>query len=1646
MFDSFRTAQLNVEAIRVVKNYQFGGKLTDEDRQILSLWKGWGGCSSAFNANKSSSPGWGKIQEDLLHLLDDKERSAAMDSTINAHFTNKPLIKSIYKIVNALLPNGGTALEIGCGSGNFIGESDSKWTFTGIELEPISAKIAELLYPNATIINESISTAEIEDSSFDLVIGNVPFASYSPYDPIYNPLGAPLHDYCLMRGIHALKDGGVMAVITSKFTLDKKNSQYREWFAQHANLLYAYRLPSSTHSNEAGTSAVTDLLIFQKKSSIQPKRMLSPDKWINTFQTEINKYSSKLYVSSDPYSVTCNQIFRNIDSSYNALLAKAVSYNWSPTRGLTNELKFVLPTSTNRTSPKGPGEEINPWSYLHARKSENAAIFGQPYAGGMYAGDDMEVRSDYRGLDPYLAFLDSVAIYASPLPDPQVGNPIVSKKSKTFTPPKLDIPTSNQYEYDFLNELKAAVKCVLSHQEITDTLWQATTDNLSDVYCRYVNKFGKISRKRNNLDKKTWGLFQHDPEWTYVGSLEHYDENTDEIVLSKIFTERILSTISPSPKTIDDAISASILFKNKIDIEYIKSLLGSSNDEELLESIEEHAFLNPATKEYEPNNIYLSGDVVSKLAIAVSASKKDDKFNRNVEALESVQPKPLGPGEFDISLGVHWINQTYVNDFLSSLCDGRDTYLANLEVTGTWTVTKDSYGPPPVRYEGLGKSFQSIISDILNGRQSKVYIEVDTENGVKKKLDVERTAILRDSITEIKELFTDWVLADPKITQQLCNIYNSKYNRTVVTEWNGDYLSNINGMSSEFSLRPHQRNCIDRILRSGNTLIAHPVGAGKTAVMATVAIKGKELGLFNKPLIVVPNLAVENFSVEFRRMFPLAKILTYGQTTEKIGRQEFIGMSSLHDWDAIIMPLSVFERIPLSIESQENYVESKIAHLRGFESEEKNAESGSYSGPSAASKATVKKIVAKIKSLENKYKKGMDSEKDQTPLTFEDLGIDCLFVDEIQEWKNLPVISNLDTINGNGSKRSVDLESKIAWLRDRSKSGLYICGATGTHVSNAVWELWVVWNYINRESLIKYGFDNFDAWMKQFSEVTSSMEVKADGATWELKTRISGYSGVKTLMRLVSEWADLLNESDLNLETPSIVGGEPLNYTIEPTEELNAFTESLTERMNDISAGLVDRRDDNMLAICGDGRKAALDLRLVDIFQEEDKSKSANLAHKVNEIFIKTKDNKYLSSSGKEEPIPGSLQLIFCDLGTPSKEWNVYDEMKKKILEFGNIPEDKIRYIHEFNTPAKKRKMLDLANSGKISVLIGSTAKMGTALNIQTRVSAVHHVDPPWRPSDIKQRDGRGIRQGNQNEQIAIIRYLTKNSFDIFYWQTLERKKKFTEQVSTANPTLDRIEEIAMDVLTFTQAKALATGNQTLIELAEVEANLKLLENKKRRFISHRSRMQKELESNEYELKFLEVEIPRLQNYANLASQSQELMPIEAADTTYLNNKIIETVRAGEIYSAPAYRGIGLEDDSQIFGIFEIALSKNYSSKYGNGDLSAALIIPSHLDLTDFGINLPREHFTRFLKSKTITFMASSISDSKIFTRLVNSLNSVHKDLESRLSRQQYLKDSSSAIEKQLLIPFSDESQLAKATNRYIELKEILSTQQSAAA
>lgn len=1644
MFDAFTTAKLNVEAIKIIKNHQTSEELSLEDRQILSLWKGWGGCSSAFNANKSSSPGWGKIQEDLTCLLSDAEYAAAMDSTINAHFTNKTLVKSIYKIVNALLPGGGDALEIGCGSGNFIGESDGRWNFTGVELEPISAKIAETLYPDAAIINESISEVELDDSSFDLVIGNVPFASYSPYDPVHNPLGAPLHDYCLIRGIHALKDGGVMAVITSKFTLDKKNSQYREWFAEHANLLYAYRLPSSTHSNEAGTSAVTDLLIFQKKSSTSPKRILSPEKWVNTFQTTLNKYSTKIHAPIDSYSVTCNQIFRNIDASYNALLAKALSGHYY-VKNNSSELKFVLPPSTYKETYLDKGQEVNLWEHLRSRNCENAAIFGHPYAGGMYAGDDMEVRSGHYGLDPYLGFLDSVAIYATPLPKPTVGQPIAKNERKKFIAPKIDIPDNNKYEYDFLNQLKDAVKEVLSHQEIADTFWQDSIDKLSRLYDQYLEDFGRISRKRNNLDKKTWGLFQHDPEWTYVGSLEHYDENTDEIVLSKIFTERILSIIDPKPKTVDEAISASILFKNKIDTCYIKELIGAHDDVAIIEAIEEHAFFNPATKEYEPNNIYLSGDVVSKLAIAESATKRDNKFARNVTALQAVQPKPLGPGDFDISLGLHWINSAFVNQFLASLCGGRDTYTAKLDVTGTWSVAKDSYGPAPVRYEGLGKSFQSIISDILNGRQSKVYIEVETDNGPKKKLDVERTAILRDSIKEIEELFTDWVLADPDITNRLCDIYNSKYNRTVVTEWDGHYLTNVNGMSSEFNLRPHQRNCIDRILRSGNTLIAHPVGAGKTAVIATTAIKGKELGLFNKPLIVVPNLAVENFSIEFRRMFPLAKILTYGQTTEKIGRQEFIGMSSMHDWDAIIMPLSVFERIPLSTESQENYVESKVSHLRTFELEEKDAESGSYSGPSAASKATVKKIVAKIKSLENKYKKGMDSEKDQTPLTFEDLGVDCMFIDEIQEWKNLPIISNLDTVNGNGSKRSVDLESKISWLRSISKSGLYVCGATGTHVSNAVWELWVVWNYINRESLIKYGFDNFDAWMKQFSEVTSSMEVKADGATWELKTRISGYSGVKTLMRLVSEWADLLNESDLNLETPSLVGGEPLNYTIEPTEELNAFTESLTERMNDISAGLVDRRDDNMLAICGDGRKAALDLRLVDIFQEEDKSKSANLAFKVNEIFLQTQDNIYHSASGEKERIPGSLQLIFCDLGTPSKEWNVYDEMKKKILEFGNIATDKIRFIHEFNTPAKKKKMLELANSGKISVLIGSTAKMGTALNIQTRVSAIHHVDPPWRPSDIKQRDGRGIRQGNQNKEIAIIRYLIKNSFDIFYWQTLERKKKFTEQVSTANPTLDRIEEIAMDVLTFTQAKALATGNQTLIELAEVEAKLKLLENKKRRFISHRSRMQKELEANQRELSFVEAEVPRLQDFGNLISHTQELMPLEGSDVTYLNNKIIEIVRSGEVYSVPTHRGIGLENDSQIFGIFEIALGKNYSNEYGTGDLSVALIIPSHLDLADFGINFPREHFTSMLKKKTLTFMSSSIADSKIFTRLVNNVNTIHKDIEMKLARQTYLKDSSEAIEGQLALPFSDESELARVTNRYIELRETLSIEQSAA-
>ena len=1644
-FNALIAAQINVECIKIVKKHQMGVSLSKEDTEILRSWKSWGGCAKAFDPNQTDQK-WKEIQDSLEFLLSDSDKIKAMDTTINAHFTNPDLVKSIIQLTDKLLPNGGKALEIGCGSGTFIRESDSdKWRFTGIEIDPTTAKIAEILCPESTqIINLPIEETQLDDSSFDLVIGNVPFASYAPYDKTYNPLGAPLHDYCLMRGIHALKDGGIMAVITSRYTLDKKNSEYREWFAEQADLLFAYRLPDTAHKEYAGTSAVTDLLVFRKKDASSnriPK--LDPEKWKKTFTVQLSKEPSsrKRYnQSSDRFSVDCNAIFQNFDNALSTIYQdKIPSWTNSGDGHKLRVCSYIYPHYSEKKSDKITDPA---WIQIKSANTQRAVMFGLPFAGGMYANSDLVVKSR-TNIEAH-QYLDEIASTLYAFPKPQSGKSLVDHSKFVFEPPIIDIPESSLPEYTKLVQLKEVVKEVLHHQEDNSLIWDTLIIELKTTYNEYVATFGNLSRKRNRLDSKTWGLFQHDPEWTYVGSLEHFDEDKDEVILSKIFTEKVISKTIPNPQNIREAINVSNLFKGEIDPDYIAGLLSISK-EEALSGIEEFAFIDPDNNEFVLKNVYLSGDVINKLEIAKMAVSLGGLFERNIEALESVQPKKLGPGEFDIAMGLPWIAPTIIESFIDDLRKSRNNYSqtdVSLDATGSWSVKLNGgYAPP--QYNGLGITFQALITDILNGRQSKVYY-VDDDG--KRHLDVEKTALARNAAEEIKLAFCDWAWADLNISKELCDVYNSRYNRTVVTKWDGSYLTDIDGMSSEFTLMEHQRNCIDKILQSGNTLVGHPVGAGKTAVIATSAILGKARGLFNKPLIVVPNLAVENFSIEFRRMFPLSKILTYGQTTEKIGRQEFIGMAAIHDWDAIIMPLSVFERIPISEENKKLYVEEKISKLRAFLKETEDSEVNS------GNKTTVKKLVSKIKSLEVRYAKMLDSAKDKTPLSFEDMGVDCLFIDEIQEWKNLPVISNLDSINGAGSKRSVDLESKISWLRSTSKSNLYICGATGTHVSNAVWELWVIWNYIDRESLVKYGFDNIDAWMKQFSLITSSMEVKADGNTWELKTRVSGYTGVKTLMRLVSKWADLLIDSDLKLPVPEIHGGAPSNYAIEPSDSHLMFTQSLTDRMKDISAGLVEPWEDNMLVICNDGRKCALDLRLVDMVQDDESSKIHHAANMINEIYLRHQNDVYLDKNEDKHPVTGALQLVFCDLSTPSSSWNVYEELKNRIASKGNIPLDKIRFVHEFKNPVLKKKMLEMANSGGISVLIGSTAKMGTALNIQSRLAAIHHLDPPWRPSDIKQRDGRGVRQGNQNKKISIFRYLVKNSFDIFYWQTLERKKKFVEQVSIAEPTVDQIEEIDMGVLSYTQSKAIATGNPLLIELAELEAKLKFIESRKKRHTSHKIRMEKELVQNNETIDDYNSRIDLLKRFTHAISLLREVYPLDNEEITSINERVVELSRSSEVTSGALKYGAPISPEllnrkSPIFGILDLSIRGNYSIDYGSGDkLLTFCLLPlgQCFDVKEIlGIDHPT--LRKMLEKVAISFQTSQ-TNHKPFSRLLNALEKKFTELNDLQIGVEKFKESCSALETQIAIPFKEEEELIKMRLRYDELNNAVGKEQNIAA
>ena len=1365
----------NIMAIQLLKKCQEENRFaTPEEQIILSKYVGWGGIPEAFDERNSA---WSTEYLELSSVLTPDEYAAARESTLTAFYTPPEVSTAIYKALEQMGFQDGNLLEPSCGIGNFIGmlpKSMENAKVYGVELDTISAGIAQQLYQKSSIAAQGFEEVNVPDSFFDGVIGNVPFGDFKVADKRYDKYNFLIHDYFFAKSLDKLRPGGVMALVTSKGTMDKENSNVRKYIAQRAELLGAIRLPSDTFKGNAGTEVVSDILFLQKRDRLID---IEPD-WV--------------HLDADENGIRMN------------------SYFVQHPEMILGEMKMV-------SGRFGQEATCEPFENADLSELLNEAVSNIHGEISEYeVADELEEEENSIPADPEVRNFSYTV----------VDDKIYFRENSRMSPVEVSATAENRIKgmigiRDYVRNL-----IELQTEDYPDSEIKQAQEKLNTLYDSFTKKYGLINSRANT------SAFSDDSSYALLSALEVINEDGELERKADMFFKRTIKPHKPVTEvdTADEALAVSMGEKAAIDMEYMQELSGKS-EEELFADLKGVIFLNPLYEygnSYEPKYLmadeYLSGNVREKLATAKrSAALYPEDYTVNVQALEKVQPKDLTASEIAVRLGATWLPPEIVQQFMFEFLDTPRYAQWNIKVhfsqfTGEWNIEGKSYDRSNVKaYSTYGTSrinAYKIFEETLNLKDVRIFDYIEDDEGKKKAvLNKKETAIAQAKQELIKQGFQDWIWSDPARREKLTKMYNEKFNSIRPREYDGSHII-FNGMNPEIELREHQKNAVAHILYGGNTLLAHAVGAGKTFEMVAAAMESKRLGLCNKSLFVVPNHLTEQWAAEFLQLYPAANILVATKRDfETKNRKKFCGRIATGDYDAVIIGHSQFEKIPMSIERQRAILEQQLNELTDGIADLKRNRGENFS---------IKQLEKSRKSVKQKLEKLNDQSRKDDVVTFEELGVDRLFIDESHYYKNLYLYTKMRNVGGiaqTEAQKSSDLFMKCRYL-DEITGGRGTVFATGTPISNSMVELYTIQRYLQYNTLVKNNLQHFDSWASTFGETVTAVELTPEGTGYRAKTRFAKFYNLPELMAMFKEVADIKTADMLDLPVPE---AHFHNVAVKPSEMQKEMVASLAERAEKVRGGGVDSSVDNMLKITNDGRKLALDQRMLnDMLPDFEDSKINACVDNIYRIWEETTDKK-------------SAQLVFCDLSTPKNDgtFSVYNDIRKKLVERG-VPEREVRFIHEADTDVKKKELFQKTRKGEVRVLLGSTQKMGAGTNVQDRLIALHDVDCPWRPSDLEQRSGRIIRQGNSNPDVDIYRYVTEQTFDAYLYQLVEGKQKFASQIMTSKSPVRSAEDIDETALSYAEIKMLATGNPYIKEKMDLDIQVQKLKLLKSNFLSEK--------------------------------------------------------------------------------------------------------------------------------------------------------------------------------------------------------------------
>ncbi|OUQ34861.1 N-domain protein, SNF2 family [Faecalibacterium sp. An121] len=1539
----------NIEAIRILQTLENENRnATPEEQEILSRYVGWGGLADAFDPDKDS---WAKEYTQLKELLSPEEYAAARASTLNAHYTSPTVIRAIYDTVEQMGFTSGNILEPSMGVGNFFGmlpESMQGSRLYGVELDSITGRIARQLYPEATITVAGFETTSQRDF-YDLAVGNVPFGNYKVNDKAYNNLGFSIHNYFFAKALDQVRPGGIVAFVTSRFTMDSKDSSARKYLAQRADLLGAVRLPNNAFKANAGTEVVSDILFLQKLD----RPIDREPEWVQVGQT--------------PEGFTINQYFvDHPDMVLGELSAESTQYGRED-------------VTVNPIEGADLAEQL---------KSAMAHINGRYEAVERVNTELDEGAPDVLPADPNVKNFSYTVVEGE----------VYYRENSVMTPVELSDDAKDRVKG--MVGLRSIVNELIAYQleDFPDADIADKQAELNAAYDAFSAKYGLLN------DRKNGRLFEDDSSYYLLCSLENLDENGKLKSKADMFTKR---TIRPERAvthvdTPAEALAVSIGEKGRVDLPYMAELLGTPEDfERITGELRSVIFQDPSDQNWKTADEYLSGNVRNKLQIAKLAAANDPAFEVNVEALTKAQPKELEASEIDVRLGATWISPDIIQKFMNETFQIPFYLRYAIRVkfspaTAEWRIegkTKTGHNDV-MAYETFGTvraSAYKILEDTLNLRDARVYDTVEDDSGKPKRvLNKKETMLAGQKQQAIKDAFANWVWQDPQRRESLVKQYNELFNSTRPREYDGSHIHFV-GMNPEITLREHQRNAIAHVLYGGNTLLAHEVGAGKTFEMAASAMEAKRLGLCQKSLFVVPNHLTLQWAQEFLHLYPSAKLLVASKKDfETANRKKFCARIATGDYDAVIIGHSQFEKIPLSFERQERIIQEQIDEIQSGIAELKH---------SSGEKFTIKQMEKSRKQLEMKLEKLRATERKDDVVTFEELGVDRLFVDESHHFKNLFLVTKMRNVAGlstSEAQKSSDMFGKCRYM-DELTGGRGVVFATGTPVSNSMVELFTVMRYLQYGTLQQKGLTHFDCWASTFGETTTSIELAPEGTGYRARTRFAKFFNLPELMTMFKEVADIKTSDQLHLPVPEAKFETVL---VKPSEIQKEMVQSLSERAGKINAGMVDASEDNMLCVTNDGRKIGLDQRLMNPLLPDDPNSKLNAC--VRNVLR-------IWEEGKEDRL---TQLLFCDLSTPKGDgqFNVYDDVKKKLLAAG-VPESEVAFIHAADTEAKKKELFSKVRTGQVRILLGSTAKMGAGTNVQDRLVAVHHLDVGWKPSDMTQRNGRIIRQGNRNKEVQIYQYVTEGTFDAYLYQTLENKQRFIGQIMTSKSPVRSCEDVDEQVLSYAEVKALCAGNPLIKEKMNLDVEVAKLKVLKADHQSQKYRLEdKLLKEFPASIQCQKAEIAALQQDAKVVESNPQVKDGFCGMTVkgmHFEDKLVAGERlllackempTAETVTLGSYRGFGLDLRFDTF----------------------------------------RNEYQAVLRGATSHFVPLGTDARGNLTRLDNALDSFSDRIARAENQLQTLYQQRDAAQVEVEKPFPKEAELAEKSARLAELDALL--------